>query len=105
MQLCPGFLEETQNAKVQALTGAGRKPILARGWKKLSSLIDDPFRTPIDVAATFDHTLLHELTHAIPGGAETVDSGGGKLGSYGKIIEKPPPSLSSCLPQKNFHPV
>ena len=85
MQICPWFLEETKKNKVLALAGQGKAASLARSWKKFSGWIDDPLRTPMDVAATFDHTLLHEMTHAIPAGA-TVDSGGG-MSSYSKKPE------------------
>lgn len=78
IQLCPGFLKTVQNNKVQNLKNQGRG--LARGVRKLSSWLDDPFRTAMDVKNTFDGTLLHGMTHAIPNAA-TEDSEG--KNSYG----------------------
>jgi hypothetical protein len=83
IQLCPGFLKETQKGKVQSLQGQGKKSSLARGWKKFTSWVDDPFRTPMDVAYTFDATILHEMTHAVPNAA--TEDAGGKGDSYGKF--------------------
>jgi len=39
----------------------------------------------MDVAYTFDATILHEMTHAVPNAA--TEDAGGKSDSYGEMIE------------------
>lgn len=81
--MCPSYLKDQQKARVKSLAGQGSKPSLARSWNKFTQWIDDPTRTPVDVAYTFDATLLHELTHAIPNAATVDSAGGGNSDSYG----------------------
>lgn len=83
IQICPGYLKEQQQLKIRTLKDQGKKPSLARGLQKIGNWIDDPFRTPMDVACTFGTTLLHEMTHAIPNAKILDKKGGGKSASYG----------------------
>ncbi|KAJ5815071.1 hypothetical protein N7474_006848 [Penicillium riverlandense] len=62
------------------------------GWGKVVKPFQDLFnkitlRTQIDFIALFDHTMLHEMTHAVkrfPGDHDTqTDDSGGDFGSYG----------------------
>ncbi|RJE19852.1 hypothetical protein PHISCL_07808 [Aspergillus sclerotialis] len=80
MQLCPSYIKKVHEQRFQSLKDQGDRPSLSRTMEKVGKFLDDPLRTPIDVAYTFDATLLHEMTHAIPHEA-TVDSNEDK--SYG----------------------
>jgi hypothetical protein len=69
MQLCPGYIAKMQQVKIQTLEEEGDKPSLARDWAKFTTWVGDGVSLPMDVAATWDLALLHELTHAVPNAA------------------------------------
>ncbi|TVY20918.1 hypothetical protein LARI1_G001711 [Lachnellula arida] len=86
IQLCPGWLNVQQSLKVKSLKDQGSKNSLARSMLKMKSLMNKPsgsndppetseFDTPMDLAKSLDTTMLHEMTHAIPG-AGLVDAAG-----------------------------
>lgn len=83
IQLCPGFLKKAQKRKVLGLEDQGKKPSLARRIQKINDWMNDPFKTPMDVAYRLGTTLLHEMTHAMPDDATQDIAGAGTSGSYG----------------------
>ena len=64
MQLCNGLLSQIYNAKYNTLQDMGSAPSLARDWAKFKSTNNIDV-LPMDLAATFDLVLTHELSHAI----------------------------------------
>lgn len=81
--MCPNYLKAQQKLKIQTLKDQGKKASLARSVQKIGDWMDDPFKTAMDVKYTFDTTMLHEMTHAIPNAATVDGAGAGKSDSYG----------------------
>ncbi|TGO55961.1 hypothetical protein BCON_0084g00290 [Botryotinia convoluta] len=63
IQICPWYLKEKQKDKIKTLVDLGVK---ANGLAKVGKVFKSLVKTSMDLAATFDHLLLHELTHATP---------------------------------------
>lgn len=55
IQLCPAFLEKMNKAKYRTLDNLGSRHSLARTGRRISTWLDDTFRTAMDEACLFDH--------------------------------------------------
>lgn len=85
MNLCPWFLKKVLQSHKKSLQEEGIKASLARPFNSVMNppdglddgILDTPSSslTSMDVAATFERALLHEMTHAILDG-RTYDEGG-----------------------------
>ena len=68
----------------------GVKGFFAKAFENIESLLGT--RVPMDAAALIDHTLLHEMTHAINNNVAT-DAGGRNL-AYGRTLEHRKPGTN-----------
>lgn len=78
IEICAWYLKETQQKKIQTLQDFQSRGIafsLARSVSRIRGWLRSEARTPIDVLRLFDAALLHELTHTLPDGQNTVDLG------------------------------
>ncbi|KKA18250.1 hypothetical protein T310_7796, partial [Rasamsonia emersonii CBS 393.64] len=75
IQVCRWYLQASNGYKIRYWRDISAKAILSRASDKIQDLFG--MRTAMDAASLFDHTMLHEMTHAIKNVRRTRDVGYG----------------------------